>query len=116
LISKSNRKSSACVLPANLAEVALIDAKTCAAAGDMSLSWWHEEVRAGRAPAAVIRKPRCTRWRLADVRAFWIEYAAKAAADTEAAALMRDKAMRASAKAKVSRASRTRTTSHGVRS
>ncbi len=35
------------VLPATLAAVALIDAETCAAAGQMSVSWWHEMVRSG---------------------------------------------------------------------
>ncbi|MBP5992240.1 MAG: hypothetical protein KA766_19755 [Piscinibacter sp.] len=54
-----------------LVEVALIDAKACAAVGDVSVSWWHAEVRAGRAPAPVIQRPRCTRWRLGDVKAFW---------------------------------------------
>ena len=62
-------------LPADLLCVALIDANTCAAAGGMSVSWWHEAVRAGKAPAAAIRKPRCTRWRLADVQAFWRAFA-----------------------------------------
>jgi predicted DNA-binding transcriptional regulator AlpA len=90
-------------LPHNLADVALIDAPTCAAAGDMSLSWWHEEVRAGRAPAPVIRKPRCTRWRLSDVRAFWIDCATKTAAETEAAAIANDRAIKGSAQAKSTR-------------
>jgi len=90
-------------LPADLAAVALIDAPTCAAAGAMSVSWWHEEVRAGRAPAPVIRKPRCTRWRLADVRAFWTRSAEQAAADSEAAASVKARATKASAAARAKR-------------
>ena len=61
--------------PSALAEVSLIDAAACAGVGSMSISWWHEEVRAGRAPQPVIRKPRCTRWRVPDVRDFWAEFA-----------------------------------------
>ena len=96
-------------LPAALVDVALIDAPTCAAAGDMSVSWWHEEVRTGRAPAPVIRKPRCTRWRIADVRAFWIESVEKARADTQAAELVRAHAIKASAKAKANRTAKAAT-------
>lgn len=72
-------------LPPHLAEVALIDAHTSSAVGGMSVSWWHDEVRAGRAPAPVIRQPRCTRWRLADVRAYWERRALEAANDAAAA-------------------------------
>lgn len=64
-------------MPAPLAEVALIDAKASAATGGVSVSWWQEEVRSGRAPAPAIRQVRMTRWRLADVRSFWIERASK---------------------------------------
>jgi len=64
-------------VPAALADVALVAAPTCAAAGDISISTWHELVRTGEAPAPVIRQPRCTRWRLADVRAWLIERAAQ---------------------------------------
>lgn len=53
------------------ADVALIDAQKCAAIGCMGISWWHEEVRQGRAPQPVVRKPRCTRWRLSQVVDFW---------------------------------------------
>ena len=90
-------------LPADLAAVALIDAPTCAAAGAMSVSWWHEEVRTGRAPAPAIRKPRCTRWRLADVRAFWTESAEQAAADSQAAASVKARATKASSAAQAKR-------------
>lgn len=90
-------------LPADLAAVALIDAPTCAAAGAMSVSWWHAEVQAGRAPAPVIRKPRCTRWRLADVRAFWAKSVEQAAGDTTAAARVKASATKASAAARAKR-------------
>lgn len=90
-------------LPA-LSSVALIDAPTCAAAGGMSISWWHEEVRTGRAPAPAVRQPRCTRWRLADVVAFWQGFANKGEADTQAAVQVTARAQKASAAARVKRA------------
>jgi hypothetical protein len=62
--------------PAALADVALIDASTAAAAACMSLSAWHEAVRRGDAPRAVIRRPRFTRYLLADVRRWLVERAA----------------------------------------
>lgn len=71
MTASSETRSSPLAPLADFADVALIDAEKCAAIGDMSVSWWHEEVRAGRAPAPAVRKPRCTRWRGADVRAFW---------------------------------------------
>jgi hypothetical protein len=64
-------KSRTIELPPSLAGIALIDAPTAAGVGCMSVSWWHEEVRAGRAPVPAIRKPRCTRWRVKDVADFW---------------------------------------------
>lgn len=91
-------------LPPDLADVALIDATTCAAAGGMSVSWWHEQVRVRAAPQPAIRKPRCTRWKLAAVRAFWIETAAKAAADTATAVRVQAHAVKASAAAQAKRA------------
>lgn len=113
MTAKTDPKPAARPLPADLADVALIDAPTCAAAGAMSVSWWHEEVRAGRAPTPVIRKPRCTRWRLADVRAFWIESAETAAADTRGAELVKAYATKASAKAKANRAAKAATVATG---
>jgi predicted DNA-binding transcriptional regulator AlpA len=89
--------------------VALIDAPTSAAAGSMSVSWWHDEVKEGRAPQPVIRKPRCTRWRMADVRAFWIKFAEQAADDAPAAARVKAQAKKASATAKAKRAARAAT-------
>jgi predicted DNA-binding transcriptional regulator AlpA len=104
MAAKTDPQATSQPLPADLASVALIDAPTCAAAGAMSVSWWHAEVQAGRAPAPVIRKPRCTRWRLADVRAFWAKSAEQAAADTKAAAGVKARATKASAAAKAKRA------------
>ncbi len=90
-------------VPANLADVALIEATTCAAAGAMSVSWWHEAVRLGRAPAPVIRQPRCTRWRLADVRAFWQAFAQQGNTDPQAGAAVTAQATKASRAAQAKR-------------
>ena len=90
-------------IPPALSSVALIDAPTCAAAGGMSVSWWHDEVRVGRAPAPAVRQPRCTRWRMSDVAAFWQAFATKGAADTQAAQQVTARAKKASAAASVKR-------------
>jgi predicted DNA-binding transcriptional regulator AlpA len=66
-------------LPAELGEVALINATVAAAVGGMSVSWWHERVAAGEAPQPAVRGPRCTRWRAADVRQFWVDFAKRSA-------------------------------------
>lgn len=95
------RKKTPQALPADLAAVSLVDDKTCAAAGAMSVSWWHAEVAAGRAPAPAIRRPRCTRWRAAEVAAFWRAFAS--AADTATAAALKARATKASAAAKAKR-------------
>ena len=100
LIGKAHPKPAACPLPADLAAVALIDAPTCASVGGLSLSWWHAEVAAGRAPKPVIRQPRCTRWRLADVRDYWTQRAEQGIDDS---APVMNKAKRASAAAKAKR-------------
>ena len=104
--SKTDPKPAARLLPAHLADVALIDAPICAAVGDMSVSWWHAEVAAGRAPQPVVRMPRCTRWHAGQVRDFWISFAKTAAADTQAAEQVTARAKKASAKAKAMRASK----------
>lgn len=90
-------------LPPELSSVMLIDAPTCAAAGAMSVSWWHSEVSAGRAPKPVIQRPRCTRWRLVDVSGYWAQRAEQAAADSQAAANVTARATKASAAAKIKR-------------
>jgi predicted DNA-binding transcriptional regulator AlpA len=104
----SDPKTAARSLPADLADVALIDAKTCAAACGMSVSYWHEAVRTRRAPAPVIRQPRCTRWTMASVRAWLIERAAQpqASADVVAKATKASHAARAKRAALASAASR----------
>lgn len=83
-------------MPVGVADVALIAASGCAAIGDVSVSWWHEEVRTGRAPKPAIQQPRFTRWRLADVLDFWRDRASRAAADSAAAERMAARAKHAS--------------------
>jgi predicted DNA-binding transcriptional regulator AlpA len=90
-------------VPAALADVALVDGPTCAAAGAMSLSAWHELVRTKEAPQPVIRQVRCTRWRLIDVRQFLIDRAAHALHDAEAVTA---RAKKASAAAQAKRSGR----------
>ena len=58
---KLDPKIAARPLPADVADVALIAADICAAIGDVSVSWWHEEVRTGPAPQPAIQQPRFTR-------------------------------------------------------
>ena len=87
-------------LPPLLADVALIDAATCASTGNMSVSWWHSMVASNQAPQPAVRLPRCARWRLADVRAFWLKFAERAAADTQAAEHATARAKKASAAAR----------------
>ena len=68
------------------------------------MSWIHDEVRARRAPQPLRFGPRCTRWRMADVRAYLIARAESAAANTETADLVKARATKASAAARVKRA------------
>ena len=98
-------------IPEALADVALIDARTSASCGGMGLSWWRAEVRSGRAPAPVIREPRCTRWTLTSVRKFWKSRAEQTAKNPQAAERMKEQAAKASAKAKANRTEHTATTS-----
>jgi predicted DNA-binding transcriptional regulator AlpA len=84
-------------LPADLAAVALINARTAAAAGSMSLSWWHQKVAEGEAPQPVVRAQRCTRWRAVDVAAFWRAFANQATVSgTDATTIQATKASTAS--------------------
>ncbi len=50
MTARIDPKLAARPLPADVADVALIAADTCAAIGDVSVSWWHEEVRAATVP------------------------------------------------------------------
>jgi predicted DNA-binding transcriptional regulator AlpA len=92
-------KSKLPPIPPALADVALIDGPTCAAANGGSISNWLALVQSGEAPQPVIRQPRFTRWRLSDVRAFLIERAAQTSHDAEVI----ERAKRASAKATAKR-------------
>jgi predicted DNA-binding transcriptional regulator AlpA len=85
-------------VPLALQDVAHIDGPTCAAAAGNSLSSWHKLVRLKQAPQPVIRQPRFTRWRLADVRAWLIERTSQQCVDTAAA--VTEKARKASAEAR----------------
>lgn len=86
-------------IPPALADVALIDAPTCASSSSMSLSAWYDLVRIKEAPQPVIRRPRCTRWRLADLREWLL-----ARADTSEAETVIAKAKKASTEAARKRA------------
>ncbi|HMN92226.1 MAG TPA: hypothetical protein PKC60_03250 [Hydrogenophaga sp.] len=81
--------------PAELADVALIAARGCAATGDMSISQWHALVRERIAPQPVIRRSRYTRWSLSEVRSFFLEFATKKQDDLGQCAVM-ERARRAS--------------------
>lgn len=94
------------------ADVALLDVNDVCALARMSSSWWHDEVRAGRAPAPLRFGPRCTRWKAADVRAWLIERAAQPQA--EAAALVTARAKKASDKAAENRATRAAAVAAGL--
>lgn len=111
MTTKPEPKRTAAAFPTELAEVALIDAEACAAVGSMSVSWWHAEVAAGRAPAPAIRQPRCTRWRLSDAMTFWRDRANEGTAGVSYAVMAR--AQKASAAALVKRKAATAMTSEG---
>lgn len=89
------------LLPAELVEVALIDAKTCAATGGMSVSQWHNLVREGAAPQPAVRLTRYTRWALAEVRQFFVELTQQKSVEREL--LVMERAKKASQAAKVKR-------------
>lgn len=96
-------RSIAPPIPAALIDIAMIDGATCAAVGDMGLSWWLDEVRAGRAPQPVVREARCTRWDVSEVRAFWIKRRELAKADGQASARISARAKKASDAAQAKR-------------
>jgi len=74
-VARTAQANHADDLPASLIDVALIDARQCARAAGVSLSTWYDLVKDGRAPQPAFRAVRCTRWRLADVRSWLIEFA-----------------------------------------
>jgi len=90
-------------VPSALADVAMVDAKTATSVGRMSVSWWLERVATGEAPQPVIRAPRCTRWLMADVRRFWVQFAECSATNDRNAEQVTAQAKKASAAAKVKR-------------
>lgn len=94
-------------LPDTNTDVALIDLSDFAALIRMSKSWVLQEVAAGRAPQPVVRRPRCTRWKLCDVRAFAVAFAEQGAADLAGANATVAIARKASAAAKIAREKRT---------
>lgn len=106
---QATQQSSLATLPPVLVGVSLIDAEMCASVGSMSVSFWHEEVRAGRAPKPAVQRPRCTRWRLTDVADYWRRFAEEGSSDTQAADAMKAKLTKASAKSKALRAVATAT-------
>lgn len=87
-------------IPPSLADVALVDAPTCAACAQISVSAFYEAVRTGHAPQPAFRRPRCTRWRLSDVRAWLITLAADTASTADGATVARASKAGASAAAK----------------
>lgn len=101
IAQRTTRQFVPASVPTALEAVALVDAKVFAAVGGMSVSWLLEEVAARRAPQPVIRRPRCTRWRLVDVRAFWQAFGEQA--DESAASAVKAQATKASAAAQAKR-------------
>ena len=89
-------------IPPELADVALIDGPSIAAAGCMALSVFHDLVRTGDAPQPVLRGPRCTRWRLADARE-WLKQRAERGSDPAAGTKVMKAARDASDKAREKR-------------
>lgn len=61
-------------------DVALLDMRDIMSMTRMGKSFLYAAVKAGTFPAPVIKEPRCTRWRLADVRTYLLQFGAKAQA------------------------------------
>lgn len=97
-IPKSKRRAP---VPEALADVALIDGPSCAAAASISISQWCELVKTGKAPPPAIRSPRYSRWKLAAVREWLVKFAQP---QPEAARAVMLKARRASKAAHAKRA------------
>jgi predicted DNA-binding transcriptional regulator AlpA len=91
-------------IPDEARAVALVPKGVCCAIGGVSQSWWDERVATGEAPQPVIRAPRFSRWRLADVVAFWRDLAERG--DPEGAEKLTRHARKASALAQAARAKR----------
>ena len=104
MVPQVTAKTSLPTISPELEDVALVDAKMFAAAGSVSVGWVYAEVREGRAPQPVMRSPRCTRWRLIDVRNFWRQRAEQTTENSAAAAQVQARAEKASSKARAVRA------------
>jgi hypothetical protein len=102
-------------LPEALADAALIDGPTCAAVGKASVSWWHGKVASGEAPQPAIRQSRFTRWRLAEVRAFWLALAESATHDAQVTQRAKQASIKAREPEAVARARATRKTRAAAR-
>lgn len=102
MTAKSKLKPNTRPFPGDLADVALLDIDDVCAAVRMSASWWHDEVRADRAPQPLRWGTRCTRWRSADVREYLIQRASLPQA--EARERVTSKAKKASEAAQAKRA------------
>lgn len=102
MTAKTEPKPAARPLPAELIDLAFLDIHDVCGALRMSVSWWYDEVRAGRAPQPLRYGARCTRWRASDIRKYMIDRAAQPQA--EDAAKVTARATKASAAAKAKRA------------
>lgn len=98
-----NPKTLLSHVPGEILEVALISAETSAALAEISTSTWYELVRNKKAPQPALRRHRCTRWRLADVRNWLVDFAAQGSS-SEASQVVAN-AAKASAAAKAVRKS-----------
>ena len=102
--AKKTRTTVRPPIPEAHSDVALLDITDVCALIRMGQSWVHSEVAAGRFPAPVIRQPRCTRWRLASIRAWLIDHTEQADANKLPGLLMKARAKTASDAAKSKRA------------
>jgi predicted DNA-binding transcriptional regulator AlpA len=88
-------------LPTPLQDCALVTAAMAAAAGSVHRGTWYAMVKTGRAPPPVVRAHRLSRWRMADVKAFWARFAEEGSAtDAEGATVRRARESRAARTAK----------------
>jgi len=99
----AGRHNGRAPVPDALADVAHIDARSAAAAAAISVSHFLDIVRKGEAPQPLRFGPRCTRWRLADIREWLRHRAEQGAADVASATFVRRRAKRASDAAQAKR-------------
>ena len=89
-------------IPEALADVALIDARSAAAAAAIAVETWRAAVRNGQAPQPVVRAARANRWLLRDVREWLIRVASQGQQDVDRSVLA-GRAAKASAAAAAKR-------------